>query len=119
MTNPESLAPELHRPVALAHIGAGGTLREVVADAAECVAIAARLGIPAVAALSCRLHLAAPEHGVVVARGTLAARVNRECIVTAEEFEVDVHEEFRVRFVPADKFVESDDDNIDLDARFS
>ena len=55
----ESPAPELARPVSLAQIGTLGMLREVTATADECAAIAARLLIPAVGALSCRFQLLA------------------------------------------------------------
>jgi uncharacterized metal-binding protein YceD (DUF177 family) len=112
---PES-APELHRPVALAQIGAAGTERDVAATPEECVAIAARLHIPAVAALSCRFRLTALGAGVVAAVGTLSARVTQECIVTSEPFEAEVQEAFRIRFVPEDQFDDSDDAPIDLDA---
>lgn len=108
---------ELHRPVAIGQIGLGGLERKVVATAAECGAIAARLRIPAVGALACRFRLTALGHGVVAAQGTLRARVTQECVVTTEPFEAEVQEEFRVRFVPEASFVEpEEDDLLDLDA---
>ena len=108
---------ELHRPVTVGQIGSSGLEREVVATAAECVAIAARLRIPAVAALSCRFRLVALGDGVVAAEGVLAARVTQECVVTSDPFEADLGESFRVRFVPEERFVEPDEDALlDLDA---
>ena len=62
---------ELHRPVAIGQVGAGGLEREVVATPAECAAIAARLVVPAVVALSCRFRLTALGDGVVAAEGLL------------------------------------------------
>jgi len=115
--NRAEAAPEMSRPVALGQIGAGGLEREVVATQAECAAIAARLRIPAVAALSCRFRLTALGGGLVAAEGALAARVTQECVVTTDPFEADLQEAFRVRFVLEDRFVEpNDDDPLDLDA---
>jgi uncharacterized metal-binding protein YceD (DUF177 family) len=107
---------ELHRPIPLAQIGPAGTERDIAATPQECEAIAARLRLPAVASLSCRFRLSAIGAGVVVAAGSLAARVTQECIVTAEPFEAEIREAFRVRFVPEEQFDDSDDAPIDLDA---
>jgi len=108
-----SHGPELSRPVPLAQIGAG-TEREVVATPAECEAVAARLLIPAVSALSCRFHLTPAPGGAVVAEGQLRSRVTRECVVTLELFEAPIEEAFRLRFVPEEDL--SDDDLLDVEA---
>ena len=109
-----SPGPELSRPVPLAQIGAR-TERDVVATAAECGAVAARLLIPAVAALSCRFHLAPAPGGAILAEGRLHARVTRECVVTLELFEAPVDEAFRLRFVPEEN-LSDDDDLLDVEA---
>lgn len=109
-------APELHRPVPLTQIGAG-TEREVVASEAECAAVAVRLQIPAIAALSCRFRLTPETGGAILGEGRLAALLTRDCVVTLEPFEAEVAEAFRVRFVPAAQLADVDDDApIDLDA---
>ncbi len=113
---PQSPAPELPRPVFLAQIGTLGMAREVVGSAKECAAIAARLLIPAVAALSCRFQLTPAQGGMVVAHGALAARVTQLCVVTLEPFETELREDFRIRFVPADAMGDPEDDLLDLDA---
>ncbi|MCC6718171.1 MAG: DUF177 domain-containing protein [Acetobacteraceae bacterium] len=99
----------------MAQLAAGGE-REVVATPAECAAIAQRLQIPAVAALSCRFRLVPAGDGVVAAEGRLAARVTRECVVTLELFEAELVEAFRLRFVPADAMEEDEDIMLDPDA---
>jgi uncharacterized metal-binding protein YceD (DUF177 family) len=48
-----------------------------------------------------------------VAQGELEARVTRVCVVSLDEFETAVAEEFRVRFVPAG--LESDEIDPDAD----
>ena len=115
MTKPDSPAGELPRPLAVTQLGATGTEFEVSATPEECAAIAARLHIPAVGALSCRFHIGPLRGGVVAAQGRLSARVTRECVVTLEPFEADLRENFRIRFVPADRLAD-DDDLLYLDA---
>lgn len=112
-----SAPAELHRPIAVGKVGPAGLEREVVATPAECAAIAARLLIPAVAALSCRFRLTPLGEGTIAAEGVLAARVTQDCVVTTDPFESEVQEAFRVRFVPESRFVEpEEDDLLDLEA---
>lgn len=107
--------PELARPLPVTQIGAGGTLREVVAEPDELLAIAARLGIPAVAALSVRFRLSPPHGSIIRAEGELRARVTQECILTAEPFDSELAESFRIRFVP-EADIADDDAPIDLES---
>lgn len=107
---------ELPRPVSLAQVGALGTTREVVATAEECAAVAARLLIPAVGALSCRFQLTPGQNGMVMAEGALVARVTQICVVTIEPFDAELREDFRIHFVPAEQLDDSEDDLLDLDA---
>lgn len=110
-----SVAPELHRPVAIERIGSAGLDYVVEASAAECTALARRLGLPAVLALSCRFHLRPLPGSVFAARGTLTARIVQTCVVSLDEFEITLQEEFALRFVragneTADPDPESDDE---------
>jgi uncharacterized metal-binding protein YceD (DUF177 family) len=98
---------ELSRPVVIDRIPAAGLEQRVEANAAECAAIAARLRLPGVAALACTFHLV-PVAGMVRAEGRLEAEVTRTCVVSLEDFQQRVAEEFAVRFVPAG--TESDED---------
>jgi hypothetical protein len=94
------MTPELHRPVVVAGIGPAGVEMEVVATAAECAAVAARLEVPAILELACRFRLRRVAEGVA-AEGRLRARLVRTCVVSLEDFEDVVGEEFVLRFVPA------------------
>ncbi len=98
---PEPVLPELHRPLALERIPPHGFEMLVTATAGECAALALRLAIPAVMALSCRFQLHPLPRGNVAAQGALRARVVRTCIVSLDDFTVEIMEPFRVRFVPA------------------
>jgi uncharacterized metal-binding protein YceD (DUF177 family) len=107
MTGTRSGVSEFHRPVALDRITAHGLDLTLDATTAECAALAARMKLPAVHALSCAFHLIRESRDVVAARGYLRARVTQTCIVSLEDFETDLEEGFQVRFVPSGE--ETDD----------
>jgi uncharacterized metal-binding protein YceD (DUF177 family) len=106
------MTPELHRPLNTARIGTEETAVTVVATPAECVALANRMQLPAVLALAVEFRMRR-EGRSVIARGHLRARVTQTCIISAEDFDADVEERFRVRFVPAG--TESNDDDPESD----
>jgi len=93
---------ELSRPIARAKIGAGGLTTLVRATAEECAAVAARLDVPAVQSLECLFTLNVEDDGVTVhAQGRLRAEMTRVCVVSAEDFQTPVEEEFEICFVPS------------------
>ncbi len=95
------IPPELHRPISLDRIGATGLDITVEAKPPECAALAERMRIPAVHALTCVFHLIRESRDLVAARGHLRARVTQTCVVSLDDFETVVEEVFQVRFVPA------------------
>lgn len=101
------MTPEFHRPLSLDRIGQLGLDYTVEATPAECSALAARMGLPAVLAMSCVFHLIREGRDIVLARGVLSARVTQICVVSLEVFDSSVEEVFQVRFVPVGE--ESDD----------
>lgn len=107
MTGTSGGAPEFHRPVALDRITTHGLDLTLDASRTECAALAERMNLPAVHALSCAFHLIRESRDVVVARGYLRARVTQTCVISLEDFETDVGEGFQVRFVPSGE--ETDD----------
>jgi hypothetical protein len=98
---------ELHRPVRIAHIGADGMEVLVEASEAECAALAARMRLPAIPALRARFMLARGVGGTIEAAGRLEATVVQTCVVSLEDFDAPVAEDFVVHFVP--EGTESDD----------
>lgn len=109
------MTAEFSRAVPLSKIAPGGTTFAVTATADECAVLAARMGIPAVHALDCSFTVI-PERADpsrIQASGLLRARVTRECIVSAEEFETPVADVFSVIFVPEGE--ESEDPDPDMD----
>ena len=109
------MSVELSRPWKADTPLAGEVVVDVAAETKECAAVAERLGVPAVAELDCRFRLARvpAEAGRIVAQGRLRARLTRECVVSLDEFQERIDEEFRVRFVP--EGTESDDDDPETD----
>jgi uncharacterized metal-binding protein YceD (DUF177 family) len=101
------MIPEFHRPVSLDRIGTQGLDLTVEATPAECAALAVRMGVPAVPALSCSFHLIRESGDHVLARGVLQATVTRTCVVSLDDFDAEVREVFQARFVPSG--TESDD----------
>ncbi|MGH7154286.1 MAG: DUF177 domain-containing protein [Acetobacteraceae bacterium] len=94
------MTPELARPVMIERIGPLGLEVEVVATAGECTTLAARLHLPAVIGLTCRFRLSRCPRHMIMADGSLIARVMQTCVVSLEDFESTVAETFTVCFVP-------------------
>jgi uncharacterized metal-binding protein YceD (DUF177 family) len=92
--------PELHRPVRIARIGADGLDVVVESTEAERAVLAARMGLPAIEALVGRFALTSGASGVVLAHGRLEAVVVQTCVVSLEDFQSRIGEDFAVHFVP-------------------
>lgn len=110
---------DLHRPVTVERIGPGGLGVEVRAGAAECSALAARMGIPALGELVCSFRLTPGGEGTVLAEGHLRAKAVRVCVLTLDEFEAPTEERFRLRFVPAGQELNDDDPELDDEIAYS
>jgi uncharacterized metal-binding protein YceD (DUF177 family) len=108
---PPSAPPELQRLFPITRIGAG--IRFVVdSKPEERAALARRMGVVTIHALTCRFDLRRDVGDAIEASGLLQARVTQTCVVSLEPFDADIAESFSVRFVPAG--TESDD--LDLEA---
>ncbi|GBQ72263.1 hypothetical protein AA103196_3012 [Ameyamaea chiangmaiensis NBRC 103196] len=107
---------ELSRLVTVGRIGQGPFEMTVEARESERHAIAARLGVPEVRALSCSYRVVA-GHGRrdFVAHGQLSAKVRRVCVVSLEEFTETVAERFAVHFVPAGRATDDGQDPESMD----
>jgi uncharacterized metal-binding protein YceD (DUF177 family) len=90
---------ELYRPLAVDKIGQAGLDVRVEASTAECSALASRMRLPAILCVACDFHLKRQAAGHVTARGRLSARLVQTCVISLEEFETIVREDFTIRFV--------------------
>lgn len=103
------MSPELHRPIAVDRIGPAGLDVTVEAAADELSALAQRMVLPAVLALTCVFHLHRDAAQRLVAHGHLHAEVMQTCVISLEDFPANVAEEFTILFVPAGEESEDDD----------
>lgn len=99
--------PEFHRPFPVDRIGTTPLEQDVAATAAECAALAIRLGIPAIHSLQCRFRLQRGEAGRISAEARLRARLVRDCVISLDPFDAEMVEDFCIGFVP--QGLESDD----------
>ena len=112
------MIPEFHCPLSLDRIGSQGLDMTVEATPAECSALAARMGVPAVLSLSCVFHLIREGRDNVLARGVLRAQVTQTCVVSLDDFDAPVEEVFQIRFVPAGEESEDIDPEADDEVPF-
>ncbi|GBQ88498.1 DUF177 domain-containing protein [Gluconobacter albidus] len=111
-----SHSPEFSRRIPFNRLGSG--LGETIeASPAERAALAARLGLPEIEALTCRFRLTPADNRSVLAEGHLAAKVTQTCVITSEPFKDVLAETFFLRFIPLEDMPEDefDIDSIDLD----
>jgi hypothetical protein len=99
--------PELHRAVRVSRIPSEGMEVVVEASETERTALAARMGLPAIHNLRSRFVLTPQGDGIVQAVGRLEAAVVQTCVVSLDDFESPLAEDFVVNFVP--EGTESDD----------
>lgn len=106
------MTPEFCRKLAVERIGPTRHDITVEANPGELAALATRLHLPAVSALTCRFRLRPAQTGTFVAEGWLDAIVTQTCVVSLDDFQAPVSDHFVVRLVPAG----SESDEIDPDS---
>lgn len=100
--------PEFSRRFALADIGAVPKRVRLVADAAECRALARRFRLVALDSLEAEAELMAVDKAIE-ARGTVSAGLTQSCVATARPLAVTLEEPFHIRFeAPATDAVEEE-----------
>jgi uncharacterized metal-binding protein YceD (DUF177 family) len=95
------MTPELHRPIAVDRVGQAGLSVTVEASTAECAALARRMNLPAILALTCDFCLEREAGGNLLVHGHLVAEIVQTCVVSLDDFAASVEERFCVRCVPA------------------
>lgn len=92
---------EFSHPVKAGQIRSAPQSYELTADAAACAALAARFGLPGIAALTGHFILTHERAGTIAATLTMQARVTQTCVLTLEPFAAEIAERVDLRFVPA------------------
>ncbi len=104
---------ELSRPLPVDRVPANGCYERVVAEPAECAAVAKRLVVPCIHALTALVKTDPWRRGVKVT-GTLEADIERESVVSLEQFRQSLRYDFVRYFMPADANVPEEAEDIDL-----
>ena len=102
-----SEANELVRLVKPRAIPAG--TMEIEANEAERAALAKRFGITAIHALTAKVDFSEKDDAVV-ASGSFSATLEQPCAVTRDNFTYAITEDFSLRFVPAGRMGEYEED---------
>ena len=106
------MTPELSRPVRIDTLGAGARTIEVVADAGELAALAARFDLIALERLDAQAEVTR-ENEAIIATGRLRAAVVQACVASGDPVASTIDEVFALRFVPEG---ESAGEEVELDA---
>jgi len=108
---------EFPHPLVLAHVPAAGQRLRLMADAAQCAALARRMGILAVRSLAAELDLRPAEEGCIAVTGRLTAEVEQECVVSLQPLRQPIQEDFAWRLLPDGREPsDGDDDPDDIEA---
>lgn len=108
-------APEFSVNVTLDDLPKAGRHFVLDANAEERAAVAQRLGVSAIDALSGDLRVTVGKERFTV-RGTVAARLTRECVISLEEITEDIDEPFEIDFVRHAGALETAEEEISLDS---
>lgn len=98
MSSRTVLSHEFSRVFKRADLARSNGEETIVATPDECAAVAERVGLVAINALSGRLELTPWRRNGIAVTGTLQAEVVQTCVVSLEEFTETVHEQLSARF---------------------
>ncbi len=107
---------ELERWVSASEIGPGGLRLHIEAGPAELKALAKRYRVPAVLRLEAEVELRPVGRARFRLSGRVKARLRQLCVVTLDELENDVAEDFEVDFDPNAEVSAETETEIDFDA---
>ena len=100
--------PEFARPFETEGLAGTPAVRRLEAKPDERAALARRLGLVDLRALTADLTLTRLAGGFVRVEGALSATVVQTCVVTLDPFEATVAEDFAALFAPPDRMPEGD-----------
>ncbi len=93
---------ELSRPVRVNEVGKGGLEFTVEADEAERAAIAGRLGVERVGALTAQVTVKRWRQTGARLTAHVNGTMTRRCVVSLDEFEAPIDEQFEARYADPD-----------------
>ena len=105
--------PEFSRPLRTATVPAAGLALRLEANAQECAAIAARLGLLALHGFVAELRLKPETAGGIRVEGDFSADLEQACVVSLEPVSQRVAESIALRIIPEGQTPTEDPDAID------
>lgn len=106
------IIPEFSRPIEVARVSSLGSHEKIVADEKECAALAKRLKVPAVHAVSAHLVLKPWRGGGYKVSGMVKVDLDQESVVSLEVFRSTETFEVERYFLP--KLEESSEEDVDM-----
>lgn len=104
---------EFSRPIPVDRIPKGGSYEKVKADAAECLALAKRLDVPALHALSAEIRATPWRGGGLKLDGFLVADLDQVSVVSLETFRSEVRFPVLRYFLPPGAVNSEEEDDAD------
>lgn len=111
----EPAAPEFHRPIEVARVPNLGSHEKIAADAKELKALAKRLDVPALHALSAELHVKPWRGGGFKVSGLLKADVEQVSVISLEAFRQVGNFQVERYFLPASAAHGANESDEDID----
>lgn len=105
--------PEFSRPLPVDRVPAGGSFEKIEADADECAALAKRLAVPALHALSAGLRATPWRGGGLKLEGRLLADLDQVSVVSLEPFRHQVSFEISRYFLPPGSLRDGQEEDAD------
>jgi uncharacterized metal-binding protein YceD (DUF177 family) len=108
------VTPEFSRPLQVDRVPKLGSHEKIAADAKELLALAKRLDVPALHALTGAMKVEPWRGGGLKITGTLDADLDQVSVVTLEPFRSAVHFPFERYYLPAHKAGDAGEDDVDV-----
>jgi hypothetical protein len=106
-------ALEFPRPIRVSNLPEAGQHLRLEATSAECAALAARLGLLALHALTAELRLRGESAGGIRVDGHIEASLEQACVVSLEPVAQRVRDAFTLRILPEGQIPSEDPDSED------
>jgi uncharacterized metal-binding protein YceD (DUF177 family) len=103
---------EFSRPLPVDRVAQNGSFERLNADAKELAAVASRLGLPAIHALSALLK-AQPWRGGLMVKGTVDAEIEQVSVVTLDQFRSVLRFDVERYFMPANSSIPEGEEDVD------
>ncbi|QIG50913.1 DUF177 domain-containing protein [Nordella sp. HKS 07] len=92
---------EFSRPLDVTRVPPQGYTERIAAEPQECVALAARFGLPAIHGLTAELKISRWRGEGLKFKGHLRADIDQICVVSLESFRSTLEDRFETYFLPA------------------